>query len=87
MVHMPSLETWEWGLKIFDGAPTLTTHVDHLHVHIHMYTCTLCSTYIYVHVQCNICVVVVHTYVTSPFIIPFLSVHTLLKDFSTCKTE
>ena len=31
MVHMPSLEIWEWGLKIFDGAPTLTTHVDHLH--------------------------------------------------------
>ena len=30
MVHMPSLETWEWDLKIFDGAPTLTTHVDHL---------------------------------------------------------
>ena len=21
---MPSLENWEWGLKIFDGAPTLT---------------------------------------------------------------
>ena len=30
MVHMPNLESWEWGLKIFDGAPTLTTHVDHL---------------------------------------------------------
>ena len=30
MVHMPSLEIWEWGLKIFRGAPTLTTHVDHL---------------------------------------------------------
>ena len=30
MVHMSSLETWEWGLKIFDGASTLTTHVDHL---------------------------------------------------------
>ena len=30
MVHMPNLEGWEWGLKIFDGAPTLTTHVDHL---------------------------------------------------------
>ena len=27
---MPNLESWEWGLKIFDGAPTLTTHVDHL---------------------------------------------------------
>ena len=30
MVHMPSLEIWEWGLKIFAGAPTLTTHVGHL---------------------------------------------------------
>ena len=30
MVHMPSLEIWEWGLKIFRGEPTLTTHVDHL---------------------------------------------------------
>ena len=30
MVHMPSLEIWEWGLKIFCGKPTLTTHVDHL---------------------------------------------------------
>ena len=30
MVHMPSLETWEFGLKIFDGASTLTTHMDHL---------------------------------------------------------
>ena len=30
MVHMPSLEIWEWGLKIFCGMPTLTTHVDHL---------------------------------------------------------
>ena len=29
MIHMPNLESWEWGLKIFDGAPTLTTHVDH----------------------------------------------------------
>ena len=27
---MPSLEIWEWGLKIFDGMPTLTTHADHL---------------------------------------------------------
>ena len=27
---MPKLESGEWGLKIFDGAPTLTTHVDHL---------------------------------------------------------
>ena len=27
MVHMPSLETWEWGLKIFCSALTLTTHV------------------------------------------------------------
>ena len=27
MVHMPSLEIWEWGLKIFCGMPTLTTHV------------------------------------------------------------
>ena len=27
---MPNLESWEWGLKIFYGAPTLTTHVDHL---------------------------------------------------------
>ena len=35
MAHMPSLENWEWGLKIFDGAPTPTTHVDHpLHTHI-----------------------------------------------------
>ena len=25
MVHMPNLESWEWGLKIFHGAPTLTT--------------------------------------------------------------
>ena len=30
MVHMPSLEIWEWSLKIFCGMPTLTTHVDHL---------------------------------------------------------
>ena len=30
MVHMPSLEIWEWGLKIFCSALTLTTHVDHL---------------------------------------------------------
>ena len=30
MVHTPSLEIWEWGLKIFASAPTLTTHVDHL---------------------------------------------------------
>ena len=30
MLHMPSLEIWEWGFKIFDGAPTLTTHVNHL---------------------------------------------------------
>ena len=30
MVHMPSLEIWEWGLKIFGSALTLTTHVDHL---------------------------------------------------------
>ena len=30
MVHMPSLEIWEWGLKIFCGMPTLTTHVNHL---------------------------------------------------------
>ena len=29
MIHMPNLESWEWGLMIFDGAPTLTTHVDH----------------------------------------------------------
>ena len=29
MIHMPNLESGEWGLKIFDGAPTLTTHVDH----------------------------------------------------------
>jgi len=32
MVHMPNLESWEWSLEIFDGAPTLTTHVEHLHV-------------------------------------------------------
>ena len=25
MFHMPNLEIWEWGLKIFCGAPTLTT--------------------------------------------------------------
>ena len=25
MVHMPGLETREWGLRIFDSAPTLTT--------------------------------------------------------------
>ena len=30
MIHMPSLEIWEWGFKIFDGPPTLTTHVNHL---------------------------------------------------------
>ena len=30
MVHMPSLEIWEWGLKTFRDVPTLTTHVDHL---------------------------------------------------------
>ena len=30
MIHMPSFEIWEWGLKIFCGALTLTTHVDHL---------------------------------------------------------
>ena len=30
MVHMPSLEIWEWDLKIFCGVPTLTTHVDQL---------------------------------------------------------
>ena len=30
MVHMFCLEIWEWGLKIFDGAPTLITHMDHL---------------------------------------------------------
>ena len=27
---MPSLENWEWGLKIFCGSPTLTTRVNHL---------------------------------------------------------
>ena len=27
MVHMPSLDIWEWGLKIFRGSSTLTTHV------------------------------------------------------------
>ena len=26
MVHMPSLENWEWGLKIFDGAPCNSHH-------------------------------------------------------------
>ena len=31
---MPSLENWEWGLNIFDGAPTLTTHVYTIHTHI-----------------------------------------------------
>ena len=35
MVHMPNLESWEWGLKIFDGAPTLITHV---HKQSHVYT-------------------------------------------------
>ena len=35
MAHVPSLENWEWGLKIFDGAPTPNTHVGHpLHTHI-----------------------------------------------------
>ena len=34
MVHMPSLEIWDWGLKIFRGAPTLTTHVD-IHTNKH----------------------------------------------------
>ena len=24
-----NLESWKWGLKIFDGTPTLTTHVGH----------------------------------------------------------
>ena len=42
MVHMPSLENWEWGLKIFDGAPTLTTHMNHLlftqYTHTHTHT-------------------------------------------------
>ena len=37
MVHMPSLEIREWGLKIFASAPTLTTHVDHLLLYLHMY--------------------------------------------------
>ena len=27
---MPGLETREWGLKIFGGMPTLTTHADPL---------------------------------------------------------
>ena len=35
MVHMPSLEIWEWGLKIFGSALTLTTHVDHLLLYLH----------------------------------------------------
>ena len=35
MVHMPSLEIWEWGLKIFASAPTLITHVDHLLLYLH----------------------------------------------------
>ena len=44
MVHMPSLEIWEWGLKIFRGAPTLTTiwticysHEHYSYVHTHIY--------------------------------------------------
>ena len=34
MVHMPSLEIWEWGLKIFAGAPTLTM-AGQIRVNIH----------------------------------------------------
>ena len=40
MVHMPRLEIWEWGLKIFCGMPTLTTHVDHLLFTYHKQTIT-----------------------------------------------
>ena len=32
MICMPSLEIWEWGLKIFCGIPTLTTSP-----HMYMY--------------------------------------------------
>ena len=28
---MPQLTSWEWGLKIFDGVPTLSTRVDHIY--------------------------------------------------------
>jgi len=28
---MPNLQGLEWGLKIYDGTPTLTTHVPSIH--------------------------------------------------------
>ena len=31
MVHMPNLESWEWGLKIFH------VHESHVHVHVHVH--------------------------------------------------
>ena len=67
MVHMPSLENWEWGLKIFDGAPTLTTHVGHpLHTHItnkhrkqtlHGYT-----THVFTIMACGMCECIIQTH-------------------------
>ena len=45
MVDMPSLEKWERGLKIFDGAPTLTIHVNHLPF---SYTIHAAQKYIYI---------------------------------------
>ena len=46
---MPSLENWEWGLKIFDGAPTLMTHVNHLLCTQHAHT-QIQSLYIYLRI-------------------------------------
>ena len=45
---MPNLESWECGLKIFDGAPTLTTHVDHVYMYLYM------KLYIHVHVPVHV---------------------------------
>ena len=55
MVHMPSLEIWEWGLKIFCGIPTLTTHVDHLlYVHVVLYVSAVQSSCVFSYVRCTI---------------------------------
>ena len=76
MVHMPSLEIWEWGLKIFRGAPTLTTHVDRLlfiqhkqtqsskhvyYIHVHNMHVYMCIyMYIYVYVFSSILLYIIY---------------------------
>ena len=52
MIHIPSLEIWEWGLEILDDA-SITIHVNHLHFKFLLLSLPLSSFAAYYQDQAN----------------------------------